>query len=68
MARRLLAEQPGELVLIGASMGARIALEATCRAPQRVRGVLCWAARRAPTATSCVRCAAETIAGSGRPR
>ena len=39
MARRLLAEEPGELVLIGASMGARIALEAACQAPQRVRGV-----------------------------
>lgn len=39
MAERLLAEQPGELLLIGASMGGRIALEAARQAPQRVRGL-----------------------------
>ena len=39
MARRLLAEQPGELVLIGASM-ARASRWRRFR--QRVRGGLCW--------------------------
>lgn len=39
MAALLLAEHPGELVLIGASMGGRIALEAAHQAPRRVRGL-----------------------------
>lgn len=39
MAAWLLAEHPGELLLVGASMGGRIALEAAHRAPQRVRGI-----------------------------
>lgn len=39
MAALLLAEQPGELVLIGASMGGRIALEAARQAPGRVRAL-----------------------------
>lgn len=39
MAALLLAEHPGELLLIGASMGGRIALEAAHQAPQRVRGI-----------------------------
>lgn len=39
MAALLLAEHPGELLLIGASMGGRIALEAAQQAPQRVRGI-----------------------------
>lgn len=40
MAALLLAEHPGELVLIGASMGGRIALEAAQQAPGRVRGIV----------------------------
>ncbi len=39
MAELLLADHPGELVLVGASMGGRIALEAAQRAPERVRGL-----------------------------
>lgn len=39
MAALLLAEHPGELLLIGASMGGRIALEAARQAPQRIRGL-----------------------------
>jgi pimeloyl-ACP methyl ester carboxylesterase len=39
MAALLLAKHPGELWLIGASMGGRIALEAARQAPQRVRGI-----------------------------
>lgn len=39
MAALLLAEHPGELVLIGASMGGRIALEAARQAPGRVRAL-----------------------------
>ncbi|MFT3954151.1 MAG: alpha/beta fold hydrolase [Piscinibacter sp.] len=39
MAAALLAAHDGELVLVGASMGGRIALEAALQAPQRVRGL-----------------------------
>ena len=39
MAMTLLADHPGELVLIGASMGGRVALEAARLAPHRVRGL-----------------------------
>ena len=39
MARALLAEHAGELVLCGASMGGIVALEAQRQAPQRVRGL-----------------------------
>ena len=39
MGELLLADHPGPLVLIGASMGGRIALEAARRAPERVRGL-----------------------------
>lgn len=39
MAAALLAAHDGELVLIGASMGGRIALEAALQAPRRVRGL-----------------------------
>jgi len=39
MAATLLADHPGELVLIGASMGGMIAIEAASQAPQRVRGL-----------------------------
>lgn len=39
MAALLLAEHPGDLLLIGASMGGRIALEAARQAPHRVRGL-----------------------------
>lgn len=39
MAQALLAEQPGELVLCGASMGGMVAMEAVRQAPSRVRGL-----------------------------
>jgi pimeloyl-ACP methyl ester carboxylesterase len=39
MAATLLAEQPGELVLVGTSMGGMLALEAWRQAPQRIRAV-----------------------------
>lgn len=39
MAAALLAEQPGELVLCGTSMGGMVALEAVRLAPQRIRGL-----------------------------
>ncbi len=39
MAAQLLAQQPGELLLVGASMGGMVALEAARQAPQRVRGI-----------------------------
>ena len=39
MAALLLAEQPGELLLAGCSMGGMLAIEAARQAPQRVRGL-----------------------------
>lgn len=39
MAALLLAEQPGELLLAGCSMGGMLAMEAARQAPQRVRGL-----------------------------
>ena len=39
MAAALLAEQPGELLLCGASMGGMLAMECVRQAPQRVRGL-----------------------------
>jgi pimeloyl-ACP methyl ester carboxylesterase len=39
MAAALLAEQPGELILCGTSMGGMLALEIWRQAPQRVRGL-----------------------------
>lgn len=39
MAELVLSEHPGELVLVGASMGGRVALEAARRAPERVQGL-----------------------------
>ena len=39
MATALLAEQPGQLLLAGASMGGMLALEVWRQAPQRVRGL-----------------------------
>lgn len=39
MAALLLAEQPGELLLCGTSMGGMVALEAVRLAPQRIRGL-----------------------------
>ena len=39
MARTLLQEHPGELVLCGASMGGVVAMEVARQAPQRIRGL-----------------------------
>jgi pimeloyl-ACP methyl ester carboxylesterase len=39
MAQALLAEQPGDLLLCGASMGGMLALEVVRQAPQRVKGL-----------------------------
>ena len=39
MAALLLAEQPGDLLLAGCSMGGMLAMEATRQAPRRVRGL-----------------------------
>lgn len=39
MAQALLEEEPGELVLCGASMGGMIAMEAVRQAPERIRGL-----------------------------
>lgn len=39
MARSLLDEHPGELILCGASMGGIIAMQAAHQAPQRIRGL-----------------------------
>ena len=51
MAELLLAEQPGELLLAGCSMGGMVALEACRQAPHRVRGLaLLGTTARADTA------------------
>ncbi len=39
MARALLDEQPGDLILCGASMGGIVAMEAVRQAPQRIKGL-----------------------------
>lgn len=39
MARTLLAEHPGELILCGASMGGIVAMEVAHQAPERIRGL-----------------------------
>ena len=50
MAAAMLAEHPGELVLVGASMGGIVALEAALAAPQRgARAGVARAAPRGPT-------------------
>lgn len=39
MAATLLAEHPGELILCGASLGGKLAMEAVRQAPQRIKGL-----------------------------
>ena len=53
MAAALLAEQPGQQVLVGTSMGGMLALEAQRQAPQRVRAIaLLGSSARADTPES----------------
>ena len=68
MARTLLAEQPGELVLCGASMGGMLAMEVARQAPGRIRGLalLGTSARQEDATTRALREAAIVLFEQGR--
>lgn len=70
MAAALLAHQPGELVLCGASMGGMVALEAARQAPERIRGLalLGTTARPEDEDTRAVREKAIELFAQGRAR
>jgi pimeloyl-ACP methyl ester carboxylesterase len=62
MATALLAETPGELLLIGASMGGMLALEAARQAPQRVRGIALLGSTARPDTPELVTLRTQAIA------
>jgi len=68
MASTLLAEQPGDLVLCGASMGGMLAMEVARQAPARIRGLalLGTSARPEDAATRALREAAILLFEQGR--
>jgi pimeloyl-ACP methyl ester carboxylesterase len=68
MAGTLLAEQPGDLVLCGASMGGMLAMEVARQAPARIRGLalLGTSARPEDAATRALREAANVLFEQGR--
>jgi pimeloyl-ACP methyl ester carboxylesterase len=68
MASTLLAEQPGDLVLCGASMGGMLAMEVARQAPARIRGLalLGTSARPEDAATRALREAAIVLFEQGR--
>ncbi len=68
MAGTLLAEQPGDLVLCGASMGGMLAMEVARQAPARIRGLalLGTSARPEDAATRALREAAIVLFEQGR--
>jgi pimeloyl-ACP methyl ester carboxylesterase len=70
MAFALLAENPGELILCGASMGGMLAMEATRQAPDRIRGLalLGTSARPEAEATRALRESAIALFEQGRVR
>jgi pimeloyl-ACP methyl ester carboxylesterase len=61
MAAALLAEQPGELVLCGASMGGMLALEVVRQAPQRVRALALLGSSARPDTPELIRLRTEAI-------
>ena len=68
MARALLAEHPGSLVLCGASMGGMLAFEVLRQAPQRIRGVALLGTTARPDSPEIValRAAAFAMIEAGR--
>jgi pimeloyl-ACP methyl ester carboxylesterase len=62
MADALLAEHDGPLVLVGASMGGMVALEAARRAPDRVRGLALLGTSARPDTPELIRLRSEAIA------
>ena len=62
MAALLLAEQPGDLLLAGCSMGGMLALEAARQAPQRVRGLALLGSTARPDTPELIRLRSQAIA------
>ena len=61
MAALLLAEQPGELLLAGCSMGGMLALEAARQAPRRVRGLALLGSTARPDTPELIRLRSQAI-------
>jgi pimeloyl-ACP methyl ester carboxylesterase len=61
MAAALLAEQPGELLLCGTSMGGMLALEVMRQAPQRVKGLALLASSARPDTPELIRLRSDAI-------
>lgn len=57
MAAAVLRENPGPLLLCGASMGGMVAMEAARQAPSASRGSRCWAPTHGPRRPRCTSCA-----------
>ena len=62
MAAALLAEQPGELLLCGTSMGGMLALEAVRQAPQRVKGLVLLASSARPDTPELLKLRGDAVA------
>jgi pimeloyl-ACP methyl ester carboxylesterase len=62
MAAALLAEQPGELLLCGTSMGGMLALEVVRQAPQRVKALALLATSARPDTPEMIRLRGDAIA------
>jgi len=61
MAALLLAEQPGDLLLAGCSMGGMLALEAARQAPSRVRGLALLGSTARPDTPELIRLRSQAI-------
>ncbi len=61
MAAALLAEQPGELLLCGTSMGGMLALEVTRQAPQRVKALALLASSARPDTPELIQLRTDAI-------
>jgi len=62
MAAALLAEQPGELLLCGTSMGGMLALEVVRQAPQRVKALALLASSARPDTAQLIQLRSDAIA------
>ena len=61
MAAALLAEQPGELILCGTSMGGMLALEVQRQAPQRVKALALLASSARPDTPELIQLRSDAI-------